>query len=217
MTVMTPFGQRHLRVPPTMRSHACVVLLIAALGGNVALATTSPPPPLGWDIAADGSRSIPRKDALPTSNLGGVTCISGDSSRCAQISVPAQVTRTTAGNRPASPVTTLEDAERLQKQPYTFRRLNVGSIDPRNELNPDSLGAYRTMWTEADIAYELGDIDGDGDIDYVGAATAVRIYLNNGAGRFERAEHAESALPTPSSLTMADYDGDGDLECADRR
>ncbi|MCG8456104.1 MAG: VCBS repeat-containing protein, partial [Holophagales bacterium] len=67
-----------------------------------------------------------------------------------------------------------------------------------------------------DYSYEveLGDVDGDGDLDAVvgtGAATPNRLWLNDGTAQF-----TESAQPLGehgvNDLELGDFDGDGDLD-----
>lgn len=65
----------------------------------------------------------------------------------------------------------------------------------------------------------LGDVDGDGDLDLVSAnysADTLTVGLNNGTGGFTEA--ATSPLTTggsrPVEVTMADFNGDGDLDIA---
>ncbi|HEX9973816.1 MAG TPA: T9SS type A sorting domain-containing protein, partial [bacterium] len=61
---------------------------------------------------------------------------------------------------------------------------------------------------------ELGDIDGDGDLDLVGIAEdSLIVFKNNGTGIFSKffelpLEHH------PNSLVMGDWDNDGDLDLA---
>lgn len=57
----------------------------------------------------------------------------------------------------------------------------------------------------------LVDLDGDGDRDLVLAASVGLVFLaNDGHGRFEQTLRIERSLAT--SLSAADYDGDGDLD-----
>jgi hypothetical protein len=63
--------------------------------------------------------------------------------------------------------------------------------------------------------FTTGDFDGDGDIDLASAAQSeslVRLYANNGAGRFTTPPLVFSAGPGPQSLVAVDVDGDADLD-----
>ncbi|HZO52239.1 MAG TPA: VCBS repeat-containing protein, partial [Bryobacteraceae bacterium] len=73
-----------------------------------------------------------------------------------------------------------------------------------HEIDPGIVGPHSLV---------LGDIDGDGDID---AATCAKdsgvaaLYLNNGAGRFERRYLHEDQ--SAYDIRMIDMDGDSDLD-----
>lgn len=62
----------------------------------------------------------------------------------------------------------------------------------------------------------LADLDGDGDVDLLvgGIGTGVRLFLNDGRGRFaERTQEAGiGSSEAPMSLAVADVDGDGRLD-----
>lgn len=59
-------------------------------------------------------------------------------------------------------------------------------------------------------ALTMGDWDGDGDIDLIGANGTVSVLLNNGNARFPRIEHY--AVGEPLGIAPGDLDGDGDLD-----
>ena len=92
-------------------------------------------------------------------------------------------------------------------------RLNngSGSFTPPTVTNPDrGVG-------DAPVSLALGDVDGDGDLDFVtanyyGATVSVRV--NNGAGNFT--QPATNPNPgvggSPVSVALGDVDGDGDLD-----
>jgi hypothetical protein len=67
--------------------------------------------------------------------------------------------------------------------------------------------------------FELGDIDGDGDLDLVDAGSSesargfLGAYLGNGRGGFAMRADDSAALPAgPRATTLADIDRDGDLD-----
>ena len=60
----------------------------------------------------------------------------------------------------------------------------------------------------------LGDVDGDGDLDFVTAnssSTTVSVRLNNGAGTFSGSQEVNVGT-TPHGVALRDVDGDGDLD-----
>jgi len=67
------------------------------------------------------------------------------------------------------------------------------------------------------VMYARGDIDGDGDIDLIAAGDfdRVRVFLNDGNGRFVDATTGRLSTPGLTdnhAVTLADIDGDGDLD-----
>jgi len=69
-----------------------------------------------------------------------------------------------------------------------------------------------TFGMDDSLDIELGDLDGDGDLDAVVANynTADTVWLNDGTGGF--VEHGTFGLPTSTDLALGDLDGDGDLD-----
>ena len=60
----------------------------------------------------------------------------------------------------------------------------------------------------------VGDVDGDGDLDYVTANTSANnasVRLNNGSGAFSGTQEV-SVGASPNDAALADVDGDGDLD-----
>jgi hypothetical protein len=61
----------------------------------------------------------------------------------------------------------------------------------------------------------LGDIDNDGDLDFVtpiGNGFSVSMRVNNGAGVFTTPTNSEVRIVSPVSTALGDVDGDGDLD-----
>ena len=86
--------------------------------------------------------------------------------------------------------------------------------------NADGTGALTLFWTslettESTRSVDVGDTDGDGDLDFVVGNTteAPRLYVNNGDGTFISmwtGSFAEANL----SIHLVDLDGDGDPDIA---
>jgi len=113
---------------------------------------------------------------------------------------------------------------------------NQGVIDPQSEVtNGTSAGAANRVWlndgtgtftdsgqtlgSSLSVDVEVGDLDGDGDIDaavanggtissYLGSTFSSQVWLNDGAGTFT----SGAALGAATSIALHDYDGDGDLD-----
>jgi hypothetical protein len=64
------------------------------------------------------------------------------------------------------------------------------------------------------LALDLGDMDGDGDLDVILADTAgtSRVYFNDGAGNFPENTRLVGACCTSLAVQTGDLDGDGDLD-----
>ncbi|HHZ73791.1 MAG TPA: VCBS repeat-containing protein [Candidatus Poseidoniales archaeon] len=78
-------------------------------------------------------------------------------------------------------------------------------------------GGPSSVWNQMVSSYngvELGDVDGDGDIDLAICSTnEARIYLNGGSAISSTAIWSQ-ALTSPKSIALGDVDGDGDLDLA---
>jgi len=86
-------------------------------------------------------------------------------------------------------------------------------------------GGYgpRTVYSipRASTDVELGDLDGDGDLDVLvcdtgqyGDGTTIGVQLNDGAGNFGRRTAYAVGGAGPSDARLADFDHDGDLDAA---
>jgi hypothetical protein len=69
------------------------------------------------------------------------------------------------------------------------------------------------------VQAELGDVDGDGDLDMVianGGSANMTVRLNNGAGNFATAAVGSpfALAGTPNGVALGDVDGDGDIDAA---
>ena len=104
-----------------------------------------------------------------------------------------------------------------------------GDIDVAGAANSDdritwweSDGLSPPSWTEHDVStsfdvafdVEAADIDGDGDIDLLGAGLSGRVtwWENDGAGSPGWAEHDVTFAGIVPDVEAADIDGDGDLD-----
>jgi hypothetical protein len=90
--------------------------------------------------------------------------------------------------------------------------LNNGTADPFNGVAGSAFGSV-----QATQALQLGDVDGDGDLDLLEGNTgnqATLLYLNNGsADPFNGVTgSAVGSGRDTSSLALGDLDGDGDLD-----
>ncbi|MCA8952736.1 MAG: VCBS repeat-containing protein, partial [Planctomycetes bacterium] len=96
------------------------------------------------------------------------------------------------------------------------------SAQNRLYLNDGAGGFSDVTASHVPLAFErtmcgaLGDVDGDGDLDFVAGNSGQqnRLYLNDGTGVF--ADHTASRFPADSAATncvaFGDVDGDGDLD-----
>ncbi|AMJ66892.1 hypothetical protein AXW84_16720 [Hymenobacter sp. PAMC 26628] len=64
---------------------------------------------------------------------------------------------------------------------------------------------------ESPLSVALGDIDGDGDLDLLAAATTLSVRINDGRGQFSGTQEVATNGP-PFSLALGDLDGNGTLD-----
>ncbi|TGE05326.1 FG-GAP-like repeat-containing protein [Hymenobacter fodinae] len=77
----------------------------------------------------------------------------------------------------------------------------------------DGNGVFSGITDVLSSAYgtAAGDLDADGDVDFVVAFNSARVYLNNGRGVFNPTQEAAASFD-PRSLALGDVDADGDLD-----
>ncbi|OUJ73537.1 hypothetical protein BXP70_14170 [Hymenobacter crusticola] len=114
------------------------------------------------------------------------------------------------------------------------RRAKIGDVDGDGDLDlltATSLGSTGTVsirlndgkasfsnggevaLSEGPQDLALGDLDGDGDLDFVTiGGTVARVSLNNGAGRFTTGPATALGSGLALSVALGDVDGDGDLD-----
>ena len=82
----------------------------------------------------------------------------------------------------------------------------------------DGIGNFtangQVLGTDATFGFELGDLDGDGDLDAFIANTNAQndVWLNNGDGTFVLHQSLGAAGDVSMNVNLADFDNDGDLD-----
>jgi len=108
----------------------------------------------------------------------------------------------------------------LSNGTHTFRAYAqdmAGNVN-QTDLRTVNIGRmfYAGAGTGADstTSVALGDLDSDGDLDFVAGNynQPVRVYVNNGSGNFTLLESFPFSDPT-RTVALADLDNDGDLDC----
>jgi hypothetical protein len=98
----------------------------------------------------------------------------------------------------------------ISSQDTPYSQLLFGTGDGNFSLRGNLLDVYNS-------SSDVGDIDNDGDLDIIVSGQAsgsvlTRIYLNNGSGNFNDAGITNLTGLSLCSITLADYDNDGDLD-----
>lgn len=98
----------------------------------------------------------------------------------------------------------------INSQNTPFSQLLFGTGDGNFSRRGKLLDVYNS-------SSDVGDIDNDGDLDIIVSGQAsegalTRIYLNNGSGNFGDAGIKDLVGLSFCSVTLADYDNDGDLD-----
>ena len=101
---------------------------------------------------------------------------------------------------------------------YTPNRIFLN--DGNANFSPSPL--QPTFGSNGAVGGRMADIDGDGDIDFLSLGAGnfdsnpqrVDVYANDGTGQFSLISRFGSHTPGRDALTLADLDGDGDLDAA---
>ena len=109
------------------------------------------------------------------------------------------------------------------------RDILVGSVNSVHALFADGAGSFlplATLFEDVSVpSIDVGDVDGDGDLDLVRTAwkqqrpfplpnsipAGVYLHRNNGSGQFEPAEYV-APFEHPEEIELRDLDRDGDLD-----
>jgi hypothetical protein len=90
----------------------------------------------------------------------------------------------------------------------------AGRVDAAGPLAPVTLAQVGFNVGETPLSVEMGDLDGDGDLDLVAAvrgSDSVSVALGHGDGTFA-APVAYATADGPDTVAIGDLDGDGDLD-----
>ena len=101
---------------------------------------------------------------------------------------------------------------------YTPNRIFINDGNANFSASP----LQPTFGSNGAVGGRMADIDGDGDIDFLSLGAGnfdsnpqrVDVYANDGTGQFSLISRFGSDTPGRDALTLADLDGDGDLDAA---
>ena len=93
----------------------------------------------------------------------------------------------------------------------------TGTFSNTDTLGTGRLDAFDGATSGATNGVDIGDVDGDGDLDIVGFNRYIgnKVYLNNGSGTFTENQIFGNLVGSGGEGQLTDIDGDGDLDAVD--